>query len=341
MAMPRRNGQLSSCEPCRVSKLRCDHTSPACGRCVRVGRAGLCVYHPAPMSRPKEAARKSRKRRPASTISSTARSYSTTLTEVSLLASLSTAEPRRNPRFPDWGNRKTANSTSGFLGLTSNMAVFRVDGYHLPLEDPSYPQRPLANYDLTRPSRSQIEQGAQVLLLLEHLSLFRDILESPFHVWEAILIGPPFVRQLWDSFEELFESSINNTDDKAAAALQLSEKFFEKTSKPITTSPSMTFTEYVSQIARRWESVGIFFCRMGLVCTFIPGDDAVFRQEGSPIQDKKGYYALTVKVSTLCLQFCDTFDLISDPLCWLALQSTLLLSQTHGMGGQFYPIRST
>lgn len=155
------------------------------------------------------------------------------------------------------------------------------------------------------------------------------------------LIGPPSVRQLWDSFEELFESSINNTGDKAAAALQLSEKFFEKTSKPITTSPSMTFTEYVSQIAHRWEFVGIFFCRMGLVCTFIPGDDAVFRQEGSPIQDKKGYYSLTVKVSTLCLQFCDTFDLISDPLCWLALQSTLLLSQTHGMGGQFYPIRST
>jgi hypothetical protein len=90
MAMPRRNVQLSSCEPCRVSKLRCDHTSPACGRCVRVGRAGLCVYHPAPMSRPKEpkppAARKSRKRRPESTISSTARNYSTPLTEVSLLA---------------------------------------------------------------------------------------------------------------------------------------------------------------------------------------------------------------------------------------------------------------
>jgi chromatin structure-remodeling complex subunit RSC3/30 len=215
------------------------------------------------------------------------------------------------------------------------VTAFHTDGYNLPLEGTSYLERPLASYNLIGPSRSQIEQGAHVLLLLEHLSLFRGILESPFQVWDAILVGPPFVRQLWETFEELFESSIRHASDKAAAALQLSEQFFENTSKPITTSPSMAFTEYVSQIARRWESVGIFFCRTGLVCTFIPGDDSVFRQEGSPIGDKKGYYALTVKVSTLCLQFCDTFDLVSDPLCWLAFQSNLLLSQTHGMSGQF------
>jgi hypothetical protein len=47
----RRNGQLSSCEPCRHSKLRCDHNRPICGRCVRRGLPqSRCHYHPAPMA---------------------------------------------------------------------------------------------------------------------------------------------------------------------------------------------------------------------------------------------------------------------------------------------------
>ncbi|KAJ1334936.1 chromatin structure-remodeling complex subunit RSC3/30 [Microdochium nivale] len=48
----RRNGKLQSCEPCRKSKLRCDHSLPTCGRCVRRRCAELCTYHPAPMTNP-------------------------------------------------------------------------------------------------------------------------------------------------------------------------------------------------------------------------------------------------------------------------------------------------
>ncbi|PYI00709.1 hypothetical protein BO78DRAFT_329353, partial [Aspergillus sclerotiicarbonarius CBS 121057] len=44
--------QLSSCEPCRKGKLRCDHQVPVCGRCARRGQAARCIYHPAPMTRP-------------------------------------------------------------------------------------------------------------------------------------------------------------------------------------------------------------------------------------------------------------------------------------------------
>ncbi|PWY91164.1 hypothetical protein BO70DRAFT_392808 [Aspergillus heteromorphus CBS 117.55] len=51
MATHRRNGQLSSCEPCRKGKLRCDHKTPICGRCARRNQAVLCIYHPAPMTK--------------------------------------------------------------------------------------------------------------------------------------------------------------------------------------------------------------------------------------------------------------------------------------------------
>lgn len=46
----RRNGKLQSCESCRKSKLRCDHVVPACGRCVKRGKASQCFYHPNPLT---------------------------------------------------------------------------------------------------------------------------------------------------------------------------------------------------------------------------------------------------------------------------------------------------
>ncbi|KAF4237048.1 hypothetical protein CNMCM6457_001658 [Aspergillus fumigatiaffinis] len=54
MERKRRNGHLPSCEPCRKSKLGCDHTRPICNRCVRRGRTDECFYHPAPLTKPRQ-----------------------------------------------------------------------------------------------------------------------------------------------------------------------------------------------------------------------------------------------------------------------------------------------
>ncbi len=44
----RRNGQQQACEPCRKSKLRCDHSTPVCARCKRRRVTSECVYDPSP-----------------------------------------------------------------------------------------------------------------------------------------------------------------------------------------------------------------------------------------------------------------------------------------------------
>ncbi|KAL2071253.1 hypothetical protein VTL71DRAFT_12488 [Oculimacula yallundae] len=49
----RRNGKKQACEPCRKGKLACDHGGPFCGRCVRRKTTAKCIYHPAPMTRPR------------------------------------------------------------------------------------------------------------------------------------------------------------------------------------------------------------------------------------------------------------------------------------------------
>lgn len=51
----RRNGTLQSCERCRKTKIKCDHSTPKCGRCA--AKAVECVYEAAPMTRRFRAAR--------------------------------------------------------------------------------------------------------------------------------------------------------------------------------------------------------------------------------------------------------------------------------------------
>ncbi|KAH8652093.1 hypothetical protein BX600DRAFT_88243 [Xylariales sp. PMI_506] len=46
----RRNGKLQACEPCRRSKLKCDHTVPICGRCIKRKCIDKCFYHPSPLT---------------------------------------------------------------------------------------------------------------------------------------------------------------------------------------------------------------------------------------------------------------------------------------------------
>ncbi|KAK3382108.1 hypothetical protein B0T24DRAFT_600503 [Lasiosphaeria ovina] len=51
----RRNGTLQSCERCRKTKIKCDHSTPKCSRCL--GKNLECVYEVAPMTRRFRAAR--------------------------------------------------------------------------------------------------------------------------------------------------------------------------------------------------------------------------------------------------------------------------------------------
>ncbi|KAJ5578041.1 uncharacterized protein N7459_007005 [Penicillium hispanicum] len=55
----RKNGQQSSCENCRKSKLACDHVTPHCGRCVRLQKTNTCVYLVSPLTKPRPDAPKS------------------------------------------------------------------------------------------------------------------------------------------------------------------------------------------------------------------------------------------------------------------------------------------
>lgn len=46
----RRNRKMPACEPCRKSKVACNHAIP-CSRCIKRRRVEECFYHPSPLTR--------------------------------------------------------------------------------------------------------------------------------------------------------------------------------------------------------------------------------------------------------------------------------------------------
>lgn len=168
MAAPRRNGQLSSCEPCRKSKLRCDHQSPICGRCLCHGQAERCFYHPAPLTQPRARAsrvvsRKSkRKQRPDNQlvfrvdqrISSTAApSPQSDLPPVT-----DAGNTLRDQHIAQWTAKEKQTLGPGMLGLVSPQDIFREYEDTLRVEEPG--SLPAATVPTVTSFTKQLQSGA-------------------------------------------------------------------------------------------------------------------------------------------------------------------------------------
>ena len=170
MATPRRNGQLSSCEPCRASKLRCDHTSPVCGRCERRGLHTRCTYHPAPLSQRFVQSVKRRRFQ-------------------------HTTDSSNTSQLPDkesWTEKKASVSAPGFLGQTSYSDMFTDTQSHLPVETRCVTEHYGIPVDAKR-----INLGAQVLMLLENLPFYRDLVTARFKIWKGWTIGWPITNMVF------------------------------------------------------------------------------------------------------------------------------------------------
>ncbi|KAJ0155887.1 Sugar transporter STL1 [Fusarium oxysporum f. sp. albedinis] len=56
ISMPRER-RKPACNPCRTSKLACDHEQPVCSRCRAKNRASDCIYRSRPFQKVKGSAR--------------------------------------------------------------------------------------------------------------------------------------------------------------------------------------------------------------------------------------------------------------------------------------------
>lgn len=318
MASTRRNGQLSSCEPCRKSKLRCDHATPVCGRCIRRGRTNACVYHPAPLTQDPSLRPPKRRHR-----------TSNDPETISLGQPPIPTPPTRSPdssilpssHEANWNQKRSLITATGFLGLTSHSAVFSENDLA------STFQFNTANAYTAAPDAERVELGAQALrLLAREMSFYEKILEARFKIWVGWVLGCPIVSEMFASIKNTLRHWISGEDEESA--VRLSMELFKNGITNVEVSSSMTYRDYISRITCRWETIGALFSIIGLATRFMPYVDPDFFQGEQ--YDPEGLVVTVTTAADVCLQLCDNTGLVNDPLSWLLLNQTSLLALVHG-----------
>ncbi|KAJ5262484.1 hypothetical protein N7524_007789 [Penicillium chrysogenum] len=332
MATPRRNGQLSSCEPCRKSKLRCDHQSPVCGRCLCHGQAERCFYHPAPLTQPRARAsrvvsrRSKRQQRPDNqlvfrvdqTISSTAAPSP----QSDFPPATDAGNTLRDQHIAQWTAKEKQTLGPGILGEYED--TLRVE------EPGSLPAAtvPTATYP---PSNSnQVLLGVQILSHLQKIHWFHEIIELKNKISPGWFLGPPLTRALCNSMEQMYDCAVRNSQDTHASLATLSRQIFVNTSEDIQTHSTMNFSEYFDSITGRWETIGLVFALLGTALFHTPDDDPIFTHRNPWKLEKSQLRNIATAVGEICCHFCSSAGTTSDPFCWFTTQQIVLLSSMFG-----------
>lgn len=347
MSSLRRNGLLSSCEPCRRSKLKCDHTIP-CGRCRRRKRPTQCVYHPAPMTRllsedqdspainkrssltgPRSAADNS----PNHSCSSKSTSQGNGSSKHG-----SSEGPLRDRFIADWSRRAGSSPGTGVLGPTSYSAVYdeSEDVIRSPTVTTSFRDFSKSlRRKQTLVDDADIQVGAELLLFLyEDFSLYERMSISKFSHCEAYVFAPPLLRLLFASVRQMLNNAITDESDPLPDLTELSKRIFENCSKTIYVDAHMTPQNYFISMPNRWEIIGTIFSIIGASSFLLPVSDLITLHPNAANVDRQGLSLVCISAGEKCIKFCDNAGVMSEPLAWSLLGHASLLTYIYGDHGK-------
>ncbi|KAL6885721.1 hypothetical protein GGI43DRAFT_426596 [Trichoderma evansii] len=327
----RRNGQLSACEPCRKSKLRCDHGRPQCARCARHRLTEQCFYHPAPMAR-----RQRRESRVAAALvpADVTQRPLETLTEVSSLTVLSSSLSSWLPASPSASSIAAAfDLATGLVTMQTSVLSPTEAGQttstrqytSLIRAGVSHLQQPF------RTNSSLVKEGENLLqLLLDHFS--HPDLEELVHNWYTDLgespVGGPLAKAAWRAIQSNLQ---NLRSSRSLNRLQAtSQDIFGHTSRPLnmpTTAADGALEKELFTI--RWETVGMYFALIGMVIASAKNLSTSFSGR-QWFGDRKATSSDAFEACLRCEALCNRVGQMNDLSVWFGVLATTLSTWCFG-----------
>ncbi|KAI1174399.1 hypothetical protein F4777DRAFT_553955 [Nemania sp. FL0916] len=348
----RRNGKLQSCEPCRKSKLRCDHVVPVCSRCTKRKCADKCEYHPNPLTRKRSTAAKGPPT-PATTTdqetspaalpsieSSEPESPGYHALTASRLDHQGLSQPQQAPAklnraasappgHPHHCDGGTGRVNPGFLGTTNFMSIFTENLSSLgvvstELEGPKLPRLTISN--------DQIVRGTQLLYFLKDSILVHDFVNRSFDILDGVgnVCIEPVMKQwllgLWANHTDTLKK---RNPEKLR---RLSELLWRNTLTSIAVQEDMDYKAWALQATGmniRWEVIGIIAALVGQCATMLSRLDSLLTQHdvSKPVLARK-----MSEIASTCLSFCRDCEALDDLFVWLLIENTALTIAIKGDG---------
>ncbi|KAI1110575.1 hypothetical protein F5Y14DRAFT_358060 [Nemania sp. NC0429] len=347
----RRNGKLQSCEPCRKSKLRCDHVLPVCSRCVKRKCAEKCVYHPSPLTKKRQAGLDQEPPTPPTTVSEGPSPIPRPTIESSepdspgfhtvgvnwlrhaeaplpAPAKLNRAASAP-PLYTHECEGELGRVNPGFFGATNFMSIFTENLSNLgvvstELEGPKLPRLAISN--------DQIVRGTQILYFLKDASLVHDFVNRGYDIGDGVsyFCVEPIMKQwlmkLWANHADTLKKG------NPEKLRRLSELLWRNTLTTIAVREDMDYKEWAYQATGmniRWEVIGLIAVLIGQCATMLSRSDLLLTQHNvsKPVLARK----MNEIVST-CLSFCRDCEALDDPFVWLLGESSILTTAIKGDG---------
>ncbi|KAL4904126.1 hypothetical protein BDW74DRAFT_185788 [Aspergillus multicolor] len=294
--MYRRNGSLTSCEPCRVSKVRCDHATPVCRRCQAKGVSEKCFYHPAPMTRPNTRFRPYHVDKPPSQVST--REEPT--------------QPVTKPRPRQKAEKNEDSSGSylpGYLGFSSTLSL-------CPKVPTGSAQRPYSHINGDAHFAS-IEQSLRQVMALS--SQFEDALLQYYDGTRLTTIPRSLVV---DPTLALLRELRGSEDGSTAKILAKTKENIRRRFPSIPSSCTVSeFLQCFTAENIRLEFISLVFSMVGLATLYTEAPSGF-----DPLMFGGEMYS----ASKACLQMCEAYDHVNDLTIWTRFLNVILSGTLFG-----------
>ncbi|KAI0123963.1 hypothetical protein BJ170DRAFT_67921 [Xylariales sp. AK1849] len=347
----RRNGKLQSCEPCRQSKLKCDHTVPTCGRCIKRRCIEQCTYHPNPLTQNRQTPRRQIPKKALPT-PSTSINHESPPSDVipSVEASAAghhhsfhpcisvqqVAEPsaqvhRAASAPPLRAEAETVTYRNPeFLGATSYTTIFQENLGSLGVISTDLDASDVKRN--TQVGSDRIAQGCRILSFLKNNHMVNSFVSRWFEICEGsgvIAIEPIVKAWLWKFW--LHHKKAMETQDPERI-LHLCELLWRNTQTSLVfdgTTSAMEWADLGTGANVRWEVIGIVAAIVGTCCSSLDPSD--------PFLKKHNVTRLTLpkqmrEVAQACLSFCRECETLDDMFIWLLGESVCLTASIKGDG---------
>ncbi|KAH7029784.1 uncharacterized protein B0I36DRAFT_205915, partial [Microdochium trichocladiopsis] len=285
----------AACDPCRTSKLACDHLRPVCTRCRARGRHGECTYRATPFKR---------------------RRQSRPLLETS---------PYPNPGYQGFSSHATLFNHIPTDGLEeSPPSPSRPARLERTFSTPG----PQAAHRRA-PSSQLVHRGADTLMHMVTaygLDSLRLLVTFWLEKGINLFLAEPIVPHCTESVTTLPTSQLGADE---TARLALSEQLFTNTARPLDSSQATSadaFSRQFTAANTRWETWGLFFTAVGRATFDVPFLPPLYKDSAGQMSLRK----FATQMSDKCLEYCLTLDCMNDLQLMLQVENFILHSNVDG-----------
>jgi hypothetical protein len=347
-----------SCEPCRISKVRCDHATPTCEKCKTRGiaeqvshrqpifkrlvdNATQCFYHPAPMTRPLSVpCKKLKPRCRASNAHPNVTQGHDSRPSLSLALRNEIGAPSSYnvwPAPPKSGTRTTESSSdlrSFCFGSTNYASVFSQEQ---PLPDILREQPPESAHETRSIKASGLEGtrhchmsvGSLVISKCEQFVFLQRLVRTYFVINGAsAMIGPLITNALPQMRRDL-----DYIASHASNLFPLLAEITKNSSLPLKVPPTMLPSEFHTLFTGsnlRWEAIGLMMALAASCAQRSPPNSPLFTLENGERVNKDEFIMDMIHATNDCITLCQVHGAVNDIMVWLLYNNMLIQSNWYG-----------